>query len=330
MASFSVVALMKEDPEIVRRFAAHYVRIGAERVFIYYDGEIPPEVAALPDVALPGVVLTACDDAFWADRPAPRPVAIQERQEVIYTMTYAALESDWLFVCDADEFVIDRMPVGAFLDRVPEEVQGVVLVPAEAVWGPDEDIEEAFGSTWFRRPDFGPSGKGWAELRAGFRLYGLAGIMSRKGILSHVQGKQFVRAGQPFEMIGLHRAVLGGRNIGTWARDISPELGQVELAHYDAISFERWYMKWERRFRNDNRAAKMRRSRRRRLQYNLIRSAMAFGRAGARRIYRRMYQLSPRQMRLLEKNGQLFQTRIFGPEQSPGQTGEGQSSRSRA
>ncbi|WP_299868733.1 glycosyltransferase family 2 protein [uncultured Roseobacter sp.] len=330
MTSFSVLVLMKESAAVIHRFAAYYSRIGAAQTVIFIDGPIGPELEAGLDrdlLAAQRAELVPCDEAFWATAPGDRPQDIQDRQRAIYLMGQARCTSDWALICDADEFVIDRMPVPEFLGALPDDVSSVAIAPVEAVWGPGEDINAAFGSTWFRRPDIASSR---LEKRLQLRslwLYGPLGILFRSGILSHAVGKQFIRTRAHFDVIDLHFSTVDGKRLTRRAVDIDPALAQVELAHFDAISFERWHAKSLRRVLHDTRTAMMRRSGRRRLQLRIFDLLRRFGKAGPRWFYRRLYTLTPRQTRLLMQRDMAFQMHLF-EDQAPGAAG--QSARSRA
>lgn len=307
MASFSVVALMKEEAGVIRRFVDYYHRLGAQRIFILHDGPIAPLAAdGITPAALAGqgVELMSCDDAFWQRETGAVPAHLEHRLRAAFALGHARNPSDWLLVCDADEFVIDRMPLAAFLDRIPAGVDSVVIPPAEAVWGPGEDIDTPFGSTWFRRPGLeGRFGK--------YIVYGPLGVLFRRGLLGHALGKQFVRRGARFDLIHQHFAYQDGKRTSVPAARIHPDLAVVELAHFDAISYARWYEKFRRPLLNYDKVAMRERSWRRRVQIHLFKWAMRLGGGAPRRLCRASYGLSARQLRYLERRGEAFQARIF-------------------
>lgn len=315
MTSFAVLVLMKETPEVMMRFAAYYHRIGAAQIVLYHDGPLVPPLADALDMeqmAACGVELVGCDENFWKNTPGGvRPDDIQDRQRVIYLDGQARCRTDWALICDADEFVIDRIPVPAFLDALPAEADTVSIAPAEAVWGPGESIDTAFGSTWFRRPDFEASRLEKRLQIGSLKLYGPFGVLFRSGILSHAVGKQFIRVAAHFDVVDLHFSIRDGVKLTVPARQLDPALTQVELAHFDAISFERWYEKSLRRVVGDTKTAMMRRSGRRRLQLRIFDVLRRFGKAGPRWFYRRLYTLTPRQARALERRDLAFQLDIF-------------------
>jgi len=307
MASFSVVALMKEEAAIIRRFVTYYMGLGAEEIFILHDGPIDHLIAAdmsPQKLAEQGVRLHVCDDAFWQREAGSVPEHLEHRLRAAFGVGHKWCKSDWLLVCDADEFIIDRMPVQIFLGHIPLEIDSVIVFPAEAVWGPDEDISVPFGSTWFRRPV--------ERSRAqNFWLYGPFGFLFRKGLLGHALGKQFVRRGAKFDLIHQHYAIRDGQRISVPARRIDPKLAVVELAHFDAISYDRWYEKFRRPLLNYDPVAMRERSLRRRIQISLFKWAMRLGGAMPARLCRAFYGLSRRQLRYLQKREEAFQLRLF-------------------
>lgn len=316
MATFSVIVLMKESAAVIHRFAAYYHRIGAHEILLHLDDGLTDELRAGLDpslLAACNATLVACDAAFWAGtRKGVRPVDIQDRQRVVYTEGQARCTTDWALICDADEFVIPRRPVADFLDAMPADVDSVAIAPVEAVWGPGEDIDAAFGSTWFRRPKLPRTTLGKVAQLDLVWIYGPMGFLLRGGLLSHTIGKHFVRTTAPFDMIDLHFARRDGVRVTRNATEIDPALRDVELAHFDAISFDRWYEKSLRRVVDDTPVAMKRRSRRRRAQLYLFDILRRFGKGGPRWYYRRLFALSRRQARRLEARGLAFRMDIFG------------------
>jgi len=307
MASFSVVALMRETPSVVRRFIAHYRGLGAERVYVLFDGPLDALIADGVDPAAldaEGVTLVSCDGAFWDRELGRRPSHVQERLRDASMVGHRWNRSDWLFSCDADEYLLDRMPVGAFLDRIPADVDSVLVRPVEAVWGPEEDIDTPFGSTWFRR---------WCNLSAlgQWRAFGPLAPLFWRGLLGHSHGKQFVRRGARFDAILAHNALRDGQRVSRQAASIDPALGVMEVAHFDAVCYARWREKFVRRLAADEKGAMDRRPWRRRAQIHLFRVAGWFGDRARKSMFRALYQLSPAKMRFLVESDRIFQADLF-------------------
>ncbi|WP_223421273.1 glycosyltransferase family 2 protein [Tateyamaria pelophila] len=306
MASFSVVAIVKEDEEIVRHFCEQYERLGAQHIFVFFDGAV--DHFSKTGIFAPDgpVSLIPCTPEFWQDHGSTRPGRLRDRQYAVYQMAYKTCESDWLLVCDADEFIISDEPLGQWLEAVPKEIESVNFPTAEAVWGPGEDIDTAFGTTLFRLPFTDVSE--WKRKR--FWLYGLIGRYMAEGLASHSHGKSITRTGIDDICVGTHEAERDGKEISTLASKVGGR-SMVYLAHYDAISFRRWKVKFERRapkFKEDGGTG----SKKRKRQARLANVAGRLGNKPIRMVFRRLYCLSKRQKKVLEQNGLILNKDIFG------------------
>jgi hypothetical protein len=305
MATFSIAIPAKETDPVLPRFAARHRRLGAERIDIFHDG---PEGDGMigrtcrDTLASWGVELTFCDEAFWAVHPDAPRADLHARQSLVYRLAHARCGSDWLFLCDADEFLIDHMPVGDFLAAVPAEADAVGILPAEAVWGPGDDIDRPFGATWFRR-----------ALPKGRRAPNLRALFAQRGLLGHTSGKQFLRRGAAVDRIDLHFAFKDGRKVTQRPVRLGLPQRGVELAHYDAIGFERWHAKFARRIDTEAKALMARRHARRRLQHKVFALCRRVGPRAERALFRQMYSLTARQARRLEARDLAFRMRLFEP-----------------
>ena len=299
MAGFSTVSLVRESPEVVVRFARYYLGAGADEVLVYCDGAVPE---ALAGAGVAGLVLVACDAAFWE---GDRPEALEARQAAVYLRGLARCRSAWLLVVDADEYVFGDRAIGAFLDAVPAGEDAVKLPTAEAVWGPGDDLAAPFGSTHFRTA--------WRHerlwRRLGRALYGEAAPYMRRGLIGHVGGKEFLRAGRPYSRIGNNAADRDGVTISRFAGEIDPALAGMYLGHFDAIGLARWTDKWRRRIEKETIAVGM--TAVRASQMDLVRERLARGEGAVRALFGRFYGLSRGQYLVLSVLGCAFRRRIF-------------------
>ena len=140
MASFSVVAMVREELDVIRRFLDYWSAIGADRIHLFYDGEIPLDTFE----DYPNVTLRLTDEALWQDIGGKRSDVVAARQQAIFNYLYPAIKSDWLIFPDCDEFVAGTASVLEFLDSVPSEVLSVGLPTAEAVFRREDDEDLAF------------------------------------------------------------------------------------------------------------------------------------------------------------------------------------------
>lgn len=296
MASFSTVSLVRETPDVVRRFAEFYRAAGADEVIVYVDGPSPE----LRGLDLPGMVLIEADEAFWTALRGERPPGLEERQSAVAQDALRRCTSDWLLVADADEFVFGDRPIPAFLDAIPDGYDSVAVPTAEAVWGPGDAIDVPFGSSHFRL--MWRREKLWKGL--GGLVYGPIARHMQRGLTGHVSGKQFLRTGRAYSWIRNHSAERDGRGITRRAGSIDPALEGVFVGHYDAIGFERWRQKWRQRIEKDTIAANM--SANRQAQMRMIADGFAAGDAATRALFRAFYGLSRAQYLGLSALGYAF------------------------
>lgn len=300
VARFSTVSLMREDPEVVERFASYYLGLGAEAVVIYNDGPADH----LAGLIGPKVRIISCDDPFW-EGLGGRPEGLEDRQSAVYQHALARSDTDWILVCDADEFVFGDRSVEQFLDWVPDTVDSVRLRTAEAVWGPGDNVDLPFGSTWFRTA--WTNSQLWRTLRR--FVYGQDTRFFRQGLVGHVAGKQFLRAGRGYDRIGNHYSERDGAIVSVWSHDLGRGGQGMYLGHFDAIGFGRWRRKWEQRISRETIANRMAGTRN--AQMGEIAAALAAGEPAARRLFLRLYALSPWQVRVLSTLGYVSQRDIF-------------------
>ncbi len=302
MATFSTVSLMRETPDVVRRFAEFYAAAGADTAFIYIDGS----ASELRDLDIPGLVLLETNEAFWAGLGCERPSILEDRQYQVYQDALRRCQSDWLLVVDADEFVFGDRPIAAFLDGIPAGNDSVTVPPAEAVWGPGDPIDTPFGSTHFRL--------GWQREKLWKGLGGLVYGRSiaphmQRGLTGHTAGKQFLRAGRTYSSIRNHSAQRDGKTLTRGAATIDPRLAGVYVGHYDAIGLARWQQKWRQRIEHDTLTVSMTEGRLG--QMKMVADGLAAGEEQTRAVFRAFYGLSRVQYAALSALGYSFRREIF-------------------
>lgn len=295
MATFSVAIMANETWNVMARITEHYLNRGAEVIYIFWDG--PPEI--LPPQADTKLRITICNVAFWERAAGLVPSSLEDKQDVVYRQALADCGSDWLLVVDADEYLITDRPLCSILDDVPAEVQVLRLPNVEAVWGPGDEFGKAFSSSYFRRAFLIQ-----ALLPLVYMIYGIrVGKLMRAGLVGYVAGKSLVRSSGRYDRIGCHCPMKGGKRVGQWAQDVLTAPVPL-IAHYDAISQERWREKFRRRFSGEVTAAEMRGSRQN--QVDLIRRAAARSDAETARLFRSLYKLNRLQYATLHVLGLAF------------------------
>lgn len=299
--TFCVCAMVREDADILVRFSDYYLDLGAQEVLLFYDG-IPPED---PRLDRPNLTLVACDDSFWAAQPERvRPRSVDAAQGICYRVARQRSTADWLWITDADEFLIAPTPVSDLLAAIPADVSALRIPTAEAVWGPGDDPDKDFGCTYFRRPVPRRIAAPLTRL-----LYGRTAVFYRAGLLAHSVGKHFVRRESDVTRIGNHVSYRDEIPVGVWARDITPRGTGFHVAHFDAIGFARWHEKWRRRYSDETETLKMHPVRH--AQKRMVQQASREGERALRDLFRRLNVLAPWQAAVLRTGGVLFRRDIF-------------------
>ncbi|GGG61609.1 hypothetical protein GCM10011415_04660 [Salipiger pallidus] len=208
-------------PEILD-FAAWHLELGAHRVYMYLDEDMPQAEAVLR--AHPKLRVFRTDAAWW-DKRGGRPAKHQVRQGA--NARHAGNrkpEVDWLAHIDTDEFLLPATPLEAQLAALPGHCLCARVRPVEALAGPGPEVLfKAFHLDQSQRQAaahacFGP----WAQHLSG-------------GFLSHVAGKLLFRPGTKGLQIRIHNVTLDGvDNPG-----MQP-LPLTELGHFHAASWDQF------------------------------------------------------------------------------------------
>jgi hypothetical protein len=235
MATFEVVAVALAPLRHIEMFANYYCKVGAAKVRVFYDGRldgIPPSNCEVIE----------CDKHFWGTIGICRPASVEDRQRAIYNFAYTGAHSDWLLILDIDEFVFGQNDLLDLYRALGSEYDSVRFGSVEAVFGSADDIEEEYGSRLFRRP----CNKYLAAILPHILYPGLGGVFIR-GLLGHSRGKHAVRTGLHGILIDIHDSNCKGRPIRELDASSDARKSSFYLAHFDAISYQQWCAKWNRR-----------------------------------------------------------------------------------
>lgn len=279
--TFSVCMMAREEVAVLDIFLRFYLKAGAERIYLFLDGPHPDFSNPDPDRVKVAQVAEAIEEATGAP---PQSEDLNEKQRLCYDIGFRDCASPWMLFVDADEFLTGPDSIEAMLSHIPADTEAFFVQPAEAVWGPGDDLDEIFGCSYFRLPMIR-----WREKLTPL-LYGAHAPLFRRGLLGHSAGKGFVRRGTQVEYLGSHRPVRDGQSFGLPARAIHPALKEYVLAHYDAISFPRWCEKWQIRIDGTITASGMKGPRV--VQMRQIGEAFAKGEAASKAMFVRFYGVS--------------------------------------
>jgi hypothetical protein len=284
MASFEVVAMALAPWRHLAIFSEYYLRMGANRVRIFFDGMLENE-----DHSHDYEVIE-CNEQFWINLGVRRPAIVEDRQRAIYGLAYLTATSDWILIVDIDEFVFgDVSLLDAFRIAGDNNYDCIRFSSAEAVFGEGDDISKEYGARFFRKS----YNKYLAAILPHFLYPGLGHVFIR-GLLGHAIGKQAVRSGIRNISLNIHHAHCEGKLFREFDISSSSPGRRLLLAHYDAISFDQWSEKWERRLSAQD-TAEM--GSKRKKQFDLyIKAAMTHN---EEILFRRLYSINTVQLGVL-------------------------------
>ncbi len=226
--TWGLVTTIRATPEKILNFAAYYLDLGADHLYLFLDEDSPDARAALS--GNPRVTVTVTDDDYWGKR-GRRPEKHQVRQTRNATKTYRRLATvDWLLNCDVDEFITSDTDIRQQLASLPKDVNSARIRAIEAL-APHPQNPAPDGGQWFK----GCALDRRSRLSETKTIYPRFGLHLRGGFLSHVEGKNFVRTGIKKVTFRIHNLVIDGK------RDPSnAALENIKLCHLHAPDFETW------------------------------------------------------------------------------------------
>ncbi len=206
MASFSTVSLMRETPDVVRRFAEYYREAGVD------------EVARLPSMARAAGLARCSTSRVSCSCPATTPsgpivaaggpTRSRNGRPPSLWPGLRRCRSSWLLVWMPTSSSSATADPG-FPRPISQLADAVRVETAEAVWGPGDYLAAPFGSTHFRLG--WRSHKLWKGLGAWFT--GDVARYMQYGLAGHIGGKQFLRADRTYSSIDCHSAERNGVDI---------------------------------------------------------------------------------------------------------------------
>lgn len=233
--SFSVAMISNEQADVIDLFVDFYLAAGAQEILIYLDFGAP--CPSYP--GQPAVTIIPCEEICQVDGIPQRPDSFYDLQYAVYDNAFGRFTSDWLLICDADEFVSGNGILEEALQAVPADWDYIRLPVAEAVWGPGDQNGAPYACTYFRTR----APKGFGKLLS-VVLYGRVFPLTKAGLTGHAMGKYFVRRGSPYKnKLRAHVPSGVAWSDGPWASDI-PSKPEIFVYHFEAIGYDRWRAKW--------------------------------------------------------------------------------------
>ena len=223
---WAVVSTVREPAVLVLAFACHHLALGAQRIHLFFDNPEDPAAEVLARV--PGVEVTLCDAAHWAQFGAPRANYQTRRQtlnaNLVVAQEAAAGRATWLLHADADEFLWAPDGIAA---ELPTDQDQLHLPNIERCWTSAD--AQLFGTTFRARV------KGRATSR---RIHGDTAQYLSGGLSGHSSGKAMMRCGSE-GFLGIHmvREKRGGRDL------THATASRARILHFDGLTPRHWALK---------------------------------------------------------------------------------------
>lgn len=236
--SWSVCSTVAEPPEVLFAFVSHYLDLGATEVHLFIDDPEQPGLETLSKID--GVRLTICDAAYWRKLSGKRPDGHVMRQLRNANFAYEMCRTGWFFFCDADEFFVSDTPVSELLNALPQDVIHCRTAMAERAFRAEQPQVGIFDGV-LRIPVKQPK-------KTLPQIYDVLADMTTRGLLGHVIGKSFVRAGRHDQRIRIHFPVPMDKAEEDRLRaagelKAGPELEGGWLVHFDGMTRLHWRLK---------------------------------------------------------------------------------------
>lgn len=277
MQQWSVVSTVRGPKWQVEAFIQHYLQMGADEIFIYFDD---PEISH--EIEIDKVKSIICDDNYWRGK---KPAGLEDRQRFNATRAKNRTITDWIIHCDIDELCWSISPISDILTGQPENVGGLVVSPWEAVYSREPTSAEIYKTCFFKRFGSEADPKRYAAIASA--LFPKIFDIGRCGMWGHVQGKSFIRKKTNPGRMPLHQKKNDVPGI-----EMRRKTSEIILRHYDTMSYALWQDKHMRRISNAvlvPNAGKFRKKQ----QDEIILAHKEHGMSGIRAIYLEMAVLPP-------------------------------------
>ncbi|SMX31136.1 glycosyltransferase family 2 protein [Actibacterium lipolyticum] len=219
---WGVVATVDEPKDLILAFVAHYLSLGASRIFIFLD-KPAPEIEEILSATDHCQVFTCTENYWQISHGIERPSRHPRRQVLNANLIYKTCDLDWLLHCDADEFLISTGDISTKLSALPSSV-GCVQTPnsERAYLGavPDNSI---FEGVFRNRPK---------EHRNDPSLFGVSAAYTKDGFGGYTGSKTFVRTGLGCQ-VGIHHPKPMPQTDPKWALE-------TKLLHFDGLTPLHW------------------------------------------------------------------------------------------
>ncbi|WP_299280436.1 glycosyltransferase family 2 protein [uncultured Tateyamaria sp.] len=211
---WGVVTTVKAPMAQVARFLAHYLHLGANRIFVHLD---TPDPALADRLSHRRIRFFQCDAGYWQGKHAQSFENHQMRQAFNATRIYRQTKLDWLAHFDVDEYLLAPAPLRQLLGAVSAETTHIKVPMVEM-------LDSTGARHHFKKA---------ATPEAARHLYPTYGPHVPGGFISTLSPKLIARCGLPEARLGIHAFQRNGQDLDGWGA-----IADLWLGHAHAPDFE--------------------------------------------------------------------------------------------
>ena len=279
-ALWSVAAVVRESPEVVRRFVSWYLGLGAREIFLIFEN--PYDLVIGEIVRQPRVHVIRGTSAFWRHINVTPEHSVMERRDRALHYVYSICQTPWLVLSEIDDLILTRdRSVGRILGAQPDPVKVVQIQVADRIFAPKEP--EAL---YFRLPL--PNG----DVKRGFAPELSQIVAANGGYAGDAPGRLVVQTDIPGFVLKNGEAC-GRRGKPLAVREIGWEDGAV-AQNFHSDSYEDWCSKLPARIDAGAYAPAL---------VPLLEQALVAGEDELKKLWRGLYQIGARERSALMKRG---------------------------
>ncbi|WP_156935666.1 glycosyltransferase family 2 protein [Alkanindiges illinoisensis] len=205
--SWSIVVTAKALPENINIFIEHHLKLNPKEIFLFLDA--PDDFDNSQDlVKADSLRIIECTPEFWKSRPhfhmlryekGVRPELVEYRQYHNMLHAHSISDAEWLLMMDIDELLYTRSDVGNLLNKYPDNIFSILLMPIEAVYKDDPPVsfKEVFDTDFFKT-------RKKVNYEYWNKIYDREGIYHKSGFFGHVTGKSFTRVNKEIMQPSCH------------------------------------------------------------------------------------------------------------------------------
>jgi len=294
LTKIAIVTTIRAERENIQSFINYHLNINIDHLFIFFDNPNDENFGYFN--RLDNISCILCNSKYWKSFECNANSNIEARQVNNANLALKLaqeMQIDWIAHIDIDELIYANSSLKDILDSLPQDIDSLWLPPLEAIpkrmhyKNPFKDIH-----IFKQLPD---------KTSQYYKGECPAAFFDGEYFRGHIGGKSITKISNKIKSLNLHKPIAQkNQQIKT---TISTK---TSLLHYDCFDFNAWFTKWIRRL--DGTATASGRDNRM-TQFKLFQNAYNENNENnsknLKKLYKRLYFLSGKTRKTLEKNNML-------------------------